>query len=131
MYSRVWSFKDASVFDAAATVAADQTATPQSRVYSVMLLMAQLFDDWDADYRQFIAATGTRICLFGPVYDRMIVMGSPLPIDARTRARTLAQRLAGNTRAPAAVRSAGRCLDQAISAAERLEAAEPIRPPGL
>jgi hypothetical protein len=131
MYARVWSLRDASVFSAASTVAADPAATPQSRVYSLMLITAQLFDNWNPGYRRFVAATTPyRVCLFDNVHDRAINTGAPLPTDARVVARTLARSLAANGNAPADVQSAGRCLDQAISAAERVEASPPASPPG-
>jgi hypothetical protein len=128
-YSRVWSFRDASVFGAAASVATDRSATPQSRVYSMMLLVAQLFDRWDPTYDFFIATDTYDVCRFSSVTDRVIVTGATLPADARARARTLARAVEADVGAPRAVRSAGRCVDQAIEIRERVEAAGPISIP--
>jgi hypothetical protein len=128
-YRRVWSFRDASIFEAAASVAADRSATSKSRVYSMMLLVEQLFDDWDPTYDFFIATDTYDVCRIGSVAGRVIVTGAPLPADARARARRLARAVEADVGAPRAVRSAGRCGDQTIEIEERVEAAGPISIP--
>ena len=43
-FNRLWSFRDALLFEAAMGMAADASATDQSRVFSVMMLAEQLLD---------------------------------------------------------------------------------------
>jgi hypothetical protein len=128
-FSRLWSFRDASLFEAAMGVAADASATVESRIVSVMMLVEQLLDHELTEYRYFSTTPGTGVCRIGDVFDRQIRVGTPLAVDARQRAHTLAQSLAGATTAPAAVQSAGRCLDQALTIDDRVQAARPNRPP--
>lgn len=110
-------------------VAADASATVESRVFSVMMLVEQLLDHERTEYRYFSTTPATGVCRIGDVFDRQIRVGTPLAVDARQRAHTLAQSLAGATTAPPAVRSAGRCLDQALTINDRVRAAKPNRPP--
>lgn len=128
-YARLWSFRDAGLFDAAASIAADAAATPQSRVYSMMMLLAQLLDDTYPTYDFFISTGPFDVCRQSSVADRTIAVGTPLPSSDRQRARTLAKSLAADESAPAIVRSAGRCLDQALWIDDQVQAAKPIRPP--
>lgn len=128
-FNRLSSFRDASLFDAAASVAGDASATTESRVFSLMMLTGQLLNRAFAEYRFFTTTPAFGVCRIGDVFDRQIQVGAPLSADARLRARTLAQSLAANPSAPTAVQSAGRCLDQALAIDDRVQAAKPIRPP--
>jgi hypothetical protein len=128
-FNRLWSFRDASLFEAAMGMAADASATYQSRVFSVMMLVEQLLDGELTEYRYFSTTPATGVCRIGDVFDRQIRVGTPLAADARQRAHTLAQSLAASTDAPAAVQSAGRCLDQALTINDHVQATRPNRPP--
>jgi hypothetical protein len=130
VYGRLWSFRDAALFDAAMTIAGDVSAAAPSRVFSVMMLLQQLLDRQFAEYRHFSTTTATGVCRIGDVFDRQIRAGTPLAADARQRARSLAQSLAANSSAPSSVQSAGRCLDQALLIDDKVQASKPIRPPG-
>jgi hypothetical protein len=128
-YAGLWRFRDAAVFNAAVMLAADPSATTPSRVFSTMLLVAQLFDQLDPAYREFIATGRYDVCRIGGVVDRSISLGAPLPADARMRARTLARALVADPGAPRDVQNAGRCLDQAIEIEDAVDAAGPIAAP--
>lgn len=128
-FNRLWSFRDALLFEAAMGIAADPSATDRSRVFSVMMLVEQLLDHELTEYRYFSTTPGTGVCRIGDVFDRQIRVGIPLAADARQRAHTLAQSLAASANAPAAVQSAGRCLDQALTINDRVQATRPNRPP--
>lgn len=127
---RLWSFRDGALFEAAQDIATDASATPQSRVYSSILLLALLFDHEDPTYPWFTRVGAYAVCRVGEVYDRAIYNGRPLPSDARQRARLIGQRLASDASAPAIVQSAGRCLGQEIMIDDRVQARKPAAPPG-
>jgi hypothetical protein len=130
VFGRLWSFRDASLFDAAMSIAGDASAAPQSRVYSAMMLLEQLLDHDQPDYKYFSTTGEFGVCRIGSVFGRQIAVGTPLAPDARTRAHGLAQSLAADAAAPSEVRSAGRCLDQALTMDDRVQAKKPIqRPP--
>lgn len=113
LYRRFWRARDATLFEAARSIASDPTASAPSRVYSTMMLMVQLFDR-DPEYSSFTSVDPSHLCLVGVVYDRSIYAGQPLPADARERGLQVGQQLANDARNPAIVRSAGRCLVQII-----------------
>ena len=129
LYSRLWSFRDAALFDAAQSVFADGSASPQSRVYSAMLLTVQVFDDRHPAYKYFVSTGTYGVCQIAIVYDRVIVTGSTLPPDARQRLRATAQGLLSNASTPVIVQSAARCVDQEIMLDDRVQASKPIVPP--
>jgi hypothetical protein len=128
-FGRLWAFRDASLFDAAMSVASDNSAATESRVFSMMMLLEQLLDRPFAEYKYFAATPPTGVCRIGIVADRQIRVGTPLSTDARQRLRTLAQALQSDASAPPAVQSAGRCVDQALTIDDKVQAAKPIRPP--
>ena len=103
VFDRLWSFRDAFLFDAAMSVAGNASATTESRVFSVMMLAEQLLDRPFTDYRYFSTMPRFGVCRIADVFDRHIQVGTPLAPDARKRARTLAQSLAANSSAPASV----------------------------
>lgn len=129
VFTRLWTFRDASLFDAAMSVASDGSATAQARVFSVMMVLEQLLDRPFADYQYFSNTPPTGVCRIASVFDRPIHVGTPLAADSRTRGRTLAQSLAANASAPTTVQSAGRCLDQALLIDDKVQASKPIQPP--
>lgn len=129
LYSRLWSFRDAALFDAARSIMTDASASPQSRVYSAMLLLVQVFDDRNPAYKYFINTGTYGVCRIAIVYDRVIVTGSALPADARQQLRAVAQAILSNASAPIIVQSAARCVDQEIMLDDRVQASKPIVPP--
>lgn len=130
LYGRLWSFRDGALFDAAQSVATDASASPESRVYSAMLLLVLLFDRRDPEYDYFISVGKYGVCRVGSVDDRVIFSGSPLPADARERVRLVGRQLQSDVSGPAIVQSAGRCLDQTLLIDDRVRARQPIAPPG-
>lgn len=129
LYSRLWSFRDASLFEAARTIATDPSASAPSRVYSGMMLVVQLLDREDPNYDWFTKAGAGGVCRIGSVDDRVVRTGQPLPPDARQLGLRVGQHLASDASAPAIVRSAGRCLTQAIQVDDEIRASGPIKPP--
>ena len=129
LYSRLWSFRDAAIFDAARSIMSDASASPQSRVYSAMLLLVQVFDDRNPAYKYFIATGTYGVCQIAIVYDRVIATGSALPANARQQLRAAAQALLSDASAPIIVQSAARCVDQEIMLDDRVQASKPIVPP--
>ena len=129
LYSRLWSFRDAALFAAARSIMTDASAIPQSRVYSAMLLLVQVFDLSYPEYSDFVSTRTYSVCQVGSVYDRVIVTGSSLPVDARQQLRAAAQAILSNASAPNIVQSAARCVDQEIMLDDRVQASKPIVPP--
>ena len=129
LYSRVWSFRDAALFEAARSTLGDASATAQSRVYSAMLLIAQLFDRRDSFYGDLTDTGPYRVCRVGSVYDRIIATGTALPTDARQRARLVAQRVLSSASTPSIVQNAARCVVQTLDIDDRVQASKPIVPP--
>ena len=129
LYSRLWSFRDAALFSAARSIMTDASASPQSRVYSAMLLLVQVFDSKYPEYSDFVSTNTYSVCQVGSVYDRVIVTGSSLPVDARQQLRAAAQAILSKASAPIIVQSAARCVDQEIMLDDRVQASKPIVPP--
>ena len=129
LYRRLWSFRDAALFDAARNIMTDASASPQSRVYSAMLLLVQVFDRRDPEYSDFVSTDTYSVCRVASVYDRVIVTGSALPADARRQLHAAAQVILSDASAPIIVQSAARCVDQEITLADRVQASKPIVPP--
>lgn len=129
LYSRLWSFRDAALFDAARSLATDASASAQSRVYSSMLLIGLLLDNKDPQYGFFTTVGTYGVCRVGSVYDRSIADGTPLPSDARELVRSVGRQLQAETSAPAIVQSAGRCVDQTLMIDDRVRARGAIVPP--
>lgn len=129
LYSRVWSFRDAALFEAARSTLGDASASPQSRVYSAMLLIAQLFDRDGPSYKYFTTVGIYGVCRMAFVSDRTIATGTALPADARQRTRTVAQDVLSNASAPPIVQSAARCIKQTLDIDDQVQASKPIIPP--
>ena len=129
LYSRLWSFRDAALFDAAQGILIDASASAQSRVYSAMLLLVQVFDTEYPEYIDFISTGTYSVCQIDNVFDRVIVTGSALPADARQRLRIVAQGISSDASAPTIVQSAARCVAQAFLIDDRVQARKPIVPP--
>lgn len=129
LYRRLWSFRDAALFGAARSIMTDASASPQSRVYSAMLLLVQVFDRRDPEYGDFVSTNTYSVCRVGSVYDRVIVTGSALPADARQQLRAAAHGILSNANAPISVQGAARCVDQEIMLDDRVQASKPIVPP--
>ena len=130
-FGDLWSFRDSALFGAAERVAVDPSATRQSRVYSVMMLLVLLFDDAYPEYGNFSTKEPKDVCRVGQVFDRVITEGAPLAPDARQRARALARALAADPSAPPEVRSAGSCLDDVFILDDRVRALRPLKPPSV
>ena len=129
LYSRVWSFRDAALFEAARSTLGDASASAQSRVYSAMMLIVQLFDEDYPTYADFASTGPNRVCLIGDVYGRIIATGTALPADAQQRARFVAKGVLSSASAPAIVQSAARCVVQTLDIDDRVQASKPIVPP--
>lgn len=123
---RLWSFRDRYLFDAALDVARDGSATTPSRVYSFMMLVAQLSDLRYPRYGNFIAVGEYDVCRLSTVHGRGVESGTPLPADARSRAWALARAMQVAPSNPAEVRSAARCLDQVLYRDSVVEAGPPL-----
>lgn len=128
LYGRLWSMRDAALFEAARSIATDPNASAPSRVYSTMMIMGQLFDREDPEYASFTSVGAGHVCAIGIVYDRSIYAGQPLPAHARQRGLQVGQRLANDARNPAIVRSAGRCLVQTIRIDDEIRSRGSITP---
>lgn len=129
LFSRLWSFRDAALFEAARGIATDPSASAPSRVYSAMMLVAQLLDRKNPNYAWFTSVGMGGVCRIGSVYDRALYAGRPLPSDARQLGLQVGRQLSNDAGAPATVRSAGRCLAQAIEIDDEIRASGPIKPP--
>lgn len=129
LYSRLWSFRDAALFDAAQDILIDASASAQSRVYSAMLLLVQVFDTEYPEYIDFISTGTYSVCQIDNVFDRVIVTGSALPSDARQRLSVVAQGISYDASAPTIMQSAARCVAQAFLIDDRIQAIKPIVPP--
>ena len=130
-FAHLWNFRDSALFGAAARIAADPSATRQSRVYSVMMLLVQVFDNVYPEYGQVSTMEPQDVCRVGQVFTRVLTAGVPLAPDARQRARALARALAADASAPPEVRSAGHCLDEEFVIEERVRALRPLKPPSV
>ncbi len=128
LYSRLWSFRDSALFNAAHGIFADAVASPQGRVYSAMLLVSLLFDAQDPTYEFFSSTKSLDICRTGSVAGRIVSHGGPLPSDAEERTRRAAQTILHGSTAPAIVVSAAHCVDQGIRMNEWVRA-HPYTPP--
>lgn len=124
-YSPLYALRDSALFEAAAAVAADAKATPESRAYSVMLMQVQLFARDDPDYADYVDTGPYDVCRGAGTEDRGLSVGTPLPADAPSQARSIARALENDPSAPPAVQSAGRCLDQRFALEERVRALPP------
>ena len=129
LYSRVWSFRDAALFEAARSTLSDASASAQSRVYSAMLLIAQIFDRKDSSYGDLTNTGPYNVCRVQIVYDRTITIGTALPVDARQRTRAVAQSVLSSASAPSIVQNAARCIVQTLDLDDRVQASKPIVPP--
>lgn len=130
IYDRLWSFRDAALFDAARVTMADGSASVESRVFSAMFVVAQLFDDLNPDFGYFVSTRPYGVCRIASVSDRAIQTGTPLPADAKEQARTVARSVLADSNAPEQVRSAARCVDQTLTIDDRIQARKPLRIPG-
>jgi len=131
LYGRVWSFRDAALFEAARRSLGDPSATAQSRVYSAMMLVSQLFDNMGPSYTDFISAGPNKVCRVSSVYDRGITTGAALPADARQRVRAAALGVLSSASVPTIVQNAARCIQQTLDIDNRVQASKPIVPPSL
>jgi hypothetical protein len=115
VYDRVRSFRDSSLFGAARAVLLDSTATAEARVSSAMLVVAQLYDDADPDYRVFSTTGAHDVCAIGSTTDRSRRDGAPLPPHARALAESTALRVLTDASAAQPVRNAARCVYDAVA----------------
>jgi hypothetical protein len=122
-YAQLWSIRDAALFDAAKSIFMDADATPQSRVFSGMLLLSSVSDDVYATYGQMTASVGVQsVCSLGSVADRTHYLGTALPTDAPTQLQAIAQQLIKDPATPTLVRSAARCIASELAAYQRANA---------
>jgi hypothetical protein len=120
LYRRLWNIRDSALFDAAQHIFVDQSASPQSRVYSAMLLLVQLFDHKSPVYADFVSTTTYSVCQVNGVYGRTIYTGTPLLANAAQLVRSAAQGVLASSGASAIVQSAARCVDQELMLNDRL-----------
>ena len=130
VYDRLWSFRDAALFDAARAMMADGSARVESRAFSAMFVIAQLFDNLNPEFGYFVSTWPFGVCRIASVSDRTIQTGTPLPTDAKEQARTVARNVLADSAAPNEVRSAARCVDQILTIDDRVRARKPPRTSG-
>ena len=120
LYRRLWGIRDSALFDAAQSIFVDQSASAQTRVYSAMLLLVQLFNDRNPAYADFVSTTTYSVCRVAGVQDRPFYTGTPLRASAMQIVRSAAQGVLTSSGAPAIVQSAARCVDQELMLNDRL-----------
>jgi hypothetical protein len=121
VHARLWNLRDSALFEAARGMLLDGSATDESRVYSAMLLLNQLYDHADPEYDAFSSTRAGDVCESAWVTDRSIVTGTPLPRNAGERARDAARHVLSAS-SPERVRNAARCLDEIVQRTERVRA---------
>jgi hypothetical protein len=114
VHDALWTFRDSSLFDEARRFVADGGASPETRVFSAMLLVEQLVDGRLPDYATFSATDSIHSCGIAFVSDWSSSTGAPLPSDALNLARATADSVLTSPSAPPIVKQAARCLEGAL-----------------
>jgi hypothetical protein len=114
VYDRLRSFRDASLFEAARTLLLDSAATPEARVSSAMLVVAQLVEHANPDYHVFSTTGPHDVCTIASAPDRLPRSGAPVPSSAKALAESTALRVLASASAPQGVRNAARCVYDAM-----------------
>jgi len=109
-FEHLRSFRDSSVLGAARAVLLDSTATAPSRVYSAMLVVAQVRPLSQPDYDVFSTTGAHEPCVAASVWDRPVRDGSPLPARASREVDSAFFRVLADQSAPQSVRNAARCM---------------------
>jgi len=114
-YDGMRSFRDSSVFAAARTLLLDSAATPEARVSSAMLVVAQLVERADPDYHVFSTTGAHDVCAMARATEQPPRYGAPLPPNARALAESTALGVLATAGAPQSVRHAARCTYDAVN----------------
>lgn len=114
-FEHLRTFRDSSVFGAARAVLLDGTATAPSRVYSAMLVVAQVRPLSQPDYHVFSTTGAHDPCVAASVWDRPVRDGAPLPAQANREVDSAFFRVLADQSAPQSVRNAARCMYDTIT----------------
>jgi hypothetical protein len=109
-FEHLRTFRDSAVFGAARTVLLDSAATAPSRVYSAMLVVAQVRPRSEPDYHVFSTTGGRDPCVAASVRDRPMRDGAPLGAQARREVDSAFFGVLADQSAPQSVRNAARCM---------------------
>jgi hypothetical protein len=110
VFEHLRSFRDSSLFAAAREVLLDSAATPPARVYSAMLVVAQVRPLAQPYYDDFTTTGPHDPCVAASVSDRPVHDGAPLPAHASQEVDSAAFRVMAARNVPQSVRSAARCM---------------------
>lgn len=113
-YGRLRGFRDSSLFGASRALLLDGAASAESRVFSAMLLVTQLVEHADPDYRVYSTTGPHDVCTIGSTTGRSIHTVTPLPSNAGEQAQSTALRVMTSEADPASVRNAARCMYDAL-----------------
>ena len=128
VFDHLRSFRDSSLFGAARTVLLDTAATAPARVYSAMLVVAQVRPLAEPDYRVFSTTGPHDACLAPSVRDRRVHDGAPLPAHTSGDVDSAALRVMVDRSAPQPVRNAARCMYDTMAGENRIMASVPPAP---
>lgn len=107
------SLQDGDVFDAAMSVLQDRTATPEARVYANRLLYWLLYPSSGVYYSTLVDVDGDgrNPCVaFGSSSHMVLVQGSPLPPDWKSRVHAATRRVMQDLSEPGPVRQSAACV---------------------
>jgi len=127
VFGRLRSFRDSSLFGAARRVLLDSAAAAPARVYSAMLVVAQVRPLAEPDYHVFSTTGAHDPCVAASARDRPVRDGAPLPAQASREVDSAFFRVLAERNAPPSVRNAARCMydtmngESAIMASARPE----------
>jgi hypothetical protein len=109
-FDHLRSFRDSSLFGAARAVLLDGAATAPARVFSAMLVVAQVRPLAEPDYLVFSTTGPHDPCVTSSVWDRPVRDGAPLSAHATKEVESAAIRVMVDRSAPPPVRNAARCM---------------------
>jgi hypothetical protein len=105
--------RDGALFSTARELLADETASPEARVFAVRVLMWAYVPGMEIDYQNLVDTDGDGIptCSgLGPGLHGELQRGAPLPGDWIAQGQALGRAVALDTGGDARVRQAARCL---------------------
>ena len=109
-FEHLRSFRDSSLFGAARRVLLDSAANAPARVYSAMLVVAQVRPLAEPDYDDFSTTGPHDTCVAASVWDRSVRDSAPLPAHAIKEVESAALSTMAGRSAPQPVRNAARCM---------------------
>ncbi|MBI2408710.1 MAG: hypothetical protein HYV19_10460 [Gemmatimonadetes bacterium] len=131
VFARLWLFRDAALFASAKSISLDPGAKPESRVFSLMLMLTSSSDDVHPEWAGLVGSPDAgRACWVGRVANLHSYAGASMPTDARTQLANAARQLAADGTTPELVRRAARCIVAELVAEDRAKANPIMLPPG-